>query len=257
MSAPVKLRLSNVTKTYETGAQPIEVLQPLNLEILEGEFVTLFGPSGCGKSTLLNMIAGFESPTAGEITLDGRPVEGPGSDRLMMFQEHALFPWLTVVQNVTYGLKWQPGYRFRRRRRRAKAMEWLKLMHLEEFAYAPIHELSGGMKQRVALARALAPDPQVLLIDEPFPALDALVRAKLYTELQDILVRTRKTIVSVTHDPREAACLGDRVMVFTGRPGRIRAEITISLPRPRDINDPQVAEFAGVIAGQLEGEPEK
>jgi len=175
----------------------------------------------------------------------------------MMFQEAALFPWLNVIENVMYGLKWQRHYRFRRRQRREKAMEWLKLMHLEEFIESPIHELSGGMKQRAALARALAPDPKVLLIDEPFPALDALVRAKLYTELQDILVRTRKTIVSVTHDPREAACLGDRVIVFTGRPGRIRAEISIDLPRPRDINDPQVAECASVIAAQLEGEHEK
>jgi NitT/TauT family transport system ATP-binding protein len=255
-SAVVKLRLSNVSKTFETGSQIVEALQPVDLEIHEGECVVLFGPSGCGKSTLLNMIAGFEEPSSGEVTLDGQPVGRPGSDRLMLFQEHALFPWLNVIDNVMYGLKWQRAYRFRRRRRREKAMELLKLMHLEEFTEAPIHELSGGMRQRVALARALAPDPKVLLIDEPFPALDALVRSKLYTELQDILVRTRKTIVSVTHDPREAACLGDRVIVFTGRPGRIQAEISIDLPRPRDINDPQVAECAGVIAAQLEGENE-
>jgi NitT/TauT family transport system ATP-binding protein len=136
--------------------------------------------------------------------------------------------------------------------RRRRALELLQMVHLEEFARSSIHELSGGMKQRVALARALAPDPQVLLIDEPFPALDALVRAKLYTELQEILVRTRKTIVSVTHDPREAACLGDRVVVFTGRPGRIMAEMKIDLPRPRDINDPQVAIYAARISSQLE-----
>jgi len=253
VSAPVKMRLSNITKTFENVSQKVEALQPVNLEIREGECVVLFGPSGCGKSTLLNLIAGFEEPSAGEITLDGQPVLRPGSDRLMMFQEHALFPWLNVLDNVTYGLKWQRTYRFRRRARRQKALELLKLVHLDEFTKSSIHELSGGMKQRAALARALAPDPKVLLIDEPFPALDALVRAKLYTELQEILVRTRKTIVSVTHDPREAACLGDRVVILTGRPGRIRSEIKVELPRPRDINDPQVAEYAGKISAQLEG----
>ncbi len=252
----VKLRLTNVSKTFEGGDQTVEALQPVNLEILEGEFVVLFGPSGCGKSTLLNLIAGFQAPTSGEITLEGRPVTRPDSDRLMMFQEHALFPWLKVIDNVTYGLKWQRGYRFRPRRRRERGMDLLKMVHLDEFATAAIHELSGGMKQRAALARALAPDPKVLLIDEPFPALDALVRAKMYLELQDILVRTRKTIVSVTHDPREAACLGDRVIVLTNRPGGIKAEIKVNLPRPRDINDPQVAEYALQITAQLEGLPE-
>src|SRR5262249_39376832 len=162
----------------------VEALQPVNLEIREGEFTVLFGPSGCGKSTLLNLIAGFEEPSAGQITLDGEPVGGPGNDRLMMFQEHAPFPWLNVIDNAVYGLKWQRPYRFRFRARRKKAYELLRLVHLDEFGKSAIHELSGGMKQRAALARALAPDPKVLLIDEPFPALDALVRAKLYAELQ-------------------------------------------------------------------------
>jgi NitT/TauT family transport system ATP-binding protein len=249
---PVKLRLSNVAKTFWNAAHPVEALQPLNLEIREGEYVVLFGPSGCGKSTLLNMIAALDAPSSGEITLDGQPVLRPGSDRLMMFQDAGLFPWLSVMDNVLYGLKWQRRYRFHPKLRRQRAAELLKLVHLEEFAHSPIHELSGGMKQRVALARALAPDPKVLLIDEPFPALDALVRAKLYIELQDILVKTRKTIVSVTHDSREAACLGDRVMVFTPRPGRLKAELSVDLPRPRDINDPKVAECAAVIAAQLD-----
>ncbi len=249
----VKLQLTNVTKTFESAGQEVEALKPINLEIQEGEFVVLFGPSGCGKSTLLNMIAGFQEPTSGEITLEGQPVTRPGNDRLMVFQEHALFPWLKVFDNVTYGLKWQRGYRFRPRLRRKRGLELLKMVHLEEFTKSSIHELSGGMKQRVALARALAPDPKVLLIDEPFPALDALVRAKLYLELQDILVRTRKTIVSVTHDAREAACLGDRVIVLTNRPGSIKTEIKVSLPRPRDINDNQVGEYARQITVQLDG----
>jgi NitT/TauT family transport system ATP-binding protein len=229
----------------------------VSLDVHEGEYVVLFGPSGCGKSTLLNLVAGLEEPTDGRIVLDGQVVKGPGNDRLMMFQEHALFPWLNVIDNVMYGLKWERAYRFRFRARRKKAMELLEMVHLAEFARSSIHELSGGMKQRAALARALAPDPQLLLIDEPFPALDALVRAKLYAELQDILVRTRKTILSVTHDPHEAACLADRVVVFTGRPGRLKAQINVDLPRPRDINDPQVAEYARLISAELEETNEK
>ncbi len=254
-SLGVKLRLANVSKVFHNNEQTVEALAPVSLEIHEGEFVVLFGPSGCGKSTLLNLIAGFDAPTTGEITLEGRRVRRPGSDRLMMFQEHALFPWLNVIDNVTYGLRWLPGFRFRPLRRRRRAVELLRLVHLDEFAHASIHELSGGMKQRAALARALAPDPKLLLIDEPFPALDALVRAKLYGELQDILVRTRKTIVSVTHDSREAACLGDRVVVFTKRPGRIKAEIKVDIPRPRDINAAAVTAYAAQIAAQLEEEP--
>ncbi len=248
----VKLRITAVSKSFETTSQTVEVLQEVNVDILAGEFLVLFGPSGCGKTTLLNLIAGFAAPTTGQILLDGKPIRRPGNDRLMMFQEHALFPWLNVLDNVVYGLRWEPGYRFRRRKQRERALELLELVHLSEFSKSAVHELSGGMKQRVALARALAPDPQLLLIDEPFAALDALVRAKLYTELQEILVRTGKTIVAVTHDAREAACLGDRVLVFTGRPGRVEAEIAIDLPRPRDINDPQVADYANRIAAQLE-----
>jgi NitT/TauT family transport system ATP-binding protein len=248
---PVKLKLTEVSKTYPNAAKPVAALQPISAEIRAGEFVVFFGPSGCGKSTLLNLIAGFEEPTAGEITLDGARVEGPHHDRLMLFQEHGLFPWLNVIENVLFGLKRQ--FRFKPKARRQKAREFLQMVHLDQFEKAPIHELSGGMKQRVALARALAPDPKVLLVDEPFPALDALTRAKLYGDLQEIFLRTKKTIILVTHDPREAACLGDRVLVFSGRPGRIKADIAIDLPRIRDINDPKVAEYAKLIMNQLEG----
>jgi NitT/TauT family transport system ATP-binding protein len=248
--APVKLKLTNVSKTYTTATQSLEALQPVNVEIREGEFVVFFGPSGCGKSTLLDIIAGFESPTDGEVTLDGDIVNGPHHDRLMLFQEHGLYPWLNVIENVAFGLKRK--FRFRPKKRRATARQFLKMVHLEEFEKSSIHQLSGGMKQRVALARALAPDPKVLLVDEPFPALDALTRGKLYSDIQEILERTKKTIVLVTHDPREAACLGDRVLVFSGRPGRITADIKIDLPRPRDINDPKVAEYAATIMTQLE-----
>lgn len=247
---PVKLKLTNVSKLYPNAAKPTAALQPISAEIRTGEFVVFFGPSGCGKSTLLNLIAGFEEPSTGEITLDGVRVEGPHYDRLMLFQEHGLFPWLNVIENVLFGLRRQ--FRFKPKARRAKARQFLQLVHLEQFEKSPIHELSGGMKQRVALARALAPDPKVLLVDEPFPALDALTRAKLYGDLQEIFVRTQKTIILVTHDPREAACLGDRVLVFSGRPGRIKADIAIDLPRIRDINDPKVAEYAKTIMSQLE-----
>jgi NitT/TauT family transport system ATP-binding protein len=247
---PVKLELSGVSKTYSNGTQAVEALEPVNLQILTGEFVIFFGPSGCGKSTLLNIIAGFEAVTQGEVLLDGKRVEGPHHDRLMMFQEHGLFPWLNVIHNVMYGLKRQ--FRFKPGARRKHARQFLQMVHLGEFEHASIHELSGGMKQRVALARALAPDPEVLLVDEPFGALDALTRAKLYADLQEIHQRTRKTIILVTHDPREAACLGDRALVFSSRPGRIKADLRINLPRPRDINDPAVAECAAGIMAQLE-----
>ncbi len=249
---PVVLQLAGVTKTFTTGKQAVEALQPINLQVKAGEFVVFFGPSGCGKSTLLNLIAGFESPTSGQILLEGKPVSKPGPDRLMMFQEHALFPWLNVRDNVLYGLRRQRKYRFKRRVRNARASELLRMVHLEEFEKAAIHELSGGMKQRVALARALAPDPKLLLIDEPFPQLDALVRAKLYAELQEILIRTGKTILSVTHDPSEAACLGDRILVFTGRPGQVKAEIIVELPRPREIADPKLASYTSQIMAHLE-----
>ena len=248
---PVKLKLTNVSKTYANASKPIAALQPINAEIRAGEFVVFFGPSGCGKSTLLNLIAGFEDPTEGEITLDGARVEGPHHDRLMLFQEHGLFPWLNVIENVLFGLRRQ--FRFKPKARRQKARQFLQMVHLDQFEKAPIHELSGGMKQRVALARALAPDPKVLLVDEPFPALDALTRTKLYGDLQEIFLRTRKTIILVTHDAREAACLGDRVLVFSGRPGRIKADIAVDLPRVRDINDPRVAEYAKLIMNELEG----
>src|ERR1044071_3111539 len=183
------LELRGISKTFRADKE-VHTLEDVNLTIREGEFVVLVGPSGCGKSTLLNMIAGFDAPTTGEILLDGKPVKEPHPDRLMMFQEHALFPWLNVIQNVGYGLIWKR--RFRPRRRRERARELLKMVHLEEFERARVHQLSGGMKQRAALARALAPDPQVLLIDEPFPALDALTRQKLYADLQEIFTQTRK-----------------------------------------------------------------
>jgi NitT/TauT family transport system ATP-binding protein len=245
------LELRGVSKTFRADKE-VHTLEDVNLTIREGEFVVLVGPSGCGKSTLLNMIAGFDVPTEGEILLDGKPVKEPHPDRLMMFQEHALFPWLNVINNVRYGLRWK--YPFKRKRQLRRTRELLKMVHLEEFEKTLVHQLSGGMKQRVALARALAPDPKILIIDEPFPALDTMTRQKLYGDLQAILTETGKTIVSVSHDTSEAACLGDRVVIFSGRPAQIRRILEIPLPRPRDLNDPEVAKYAGEILKELEDE---
>lgn len=247
------LELRHVSKSFRSSsAQPVEALRNISLVIRPSEFVVFVGPSGCGKSTLLNLIAGFDRPTEGEILLDGKPVVRPDLDRLMMFQEHALFPWLNVIKNVSYGLRWKYWFQWKRKRQRAR--ELLKMVHLEEFEKAFVHQLSGGMKHRVALARALAPDPKILLIDEPFPALDAITRLKLYGDLQAIFTETRKTVVSVTHDTREAACLGDRVVVFSPRPARTKSIINIDLPRPRDPNGPGVADYAQRIMAELEGE---
>jgi NitT/TauT family transport system ATP-binding protein len=246
------LELRGISKTFKADKE-VRTLEDVNLTIGDGEFVAFVGPSGCGKSTLLNMIAGFDSPSKGEILLAGKPVKGPHPDRLMMFQEHALFPWMNVLNNVRYGLRWK--YPFQRKRQLERARSLIKLVHLEEFERALVHQLSGGMKQRVALARALAPDPKILLIDEPFPALDTITRQKLYGDLQAIFTETRKTIVSVTHDTREAACLGDRVVIFSGRPACIRKILEINLPRPRDLNDAAVSEYSAQILKELESDP--
>lgn len=248
---PLRLVIDGVSKSFEMVSQktPVAALSPVSMEIPEGEFVVFVGPSGCGKTTLLNLIAGFLEPTTGEIKLNDLKVTKPGRDRLMMFQDHALFPWLNVIDNVSYGLRHRL---FHPKARKEKARHFLKMMHLENFEKASIHELSGGMKQRVALARALAPNPRVLLIDEPFHALDAMVRLELYAELQRIHKETRKTIVFVTHEMQEAACLGDRVFVFSGSPGRITHELRIDLPRPRDFNDPKVMEFATQLMANLQ-----
>jgi len=246
---PSKLSLKNVSKTFGAGTRGVQALDRVSLEVGESEFVCLVGPSGCGKSTLLNIIAGLESADAGQVIADGAPVTAPGRDRMMMFQESALFPWLNVLNNVLFGLKLKAG--LTRADRKEVAQFYLKLVGLEKFQHAYVHELSGGMKQRVALARALAPNPRVLLMDEPFAALDALTREQLYGDLQRIWAERKKTIVFVTHNVREAACLGDRVILFSPHPGRIRQEFRVDLPRPRDINSVALARHASVITAAL------
>ncbi|MFO0705516.1 MAG: ABC transporter ATP-binding protein [Nitrospira sp.] len=246
-----KLVLDHISKSYQTSALEILALEDVTLHIADGEFVCLVGPSGCGKSTLLNIIAGLDRPDRGAVEADGRAITGPGPHRLMMFQEAALFPWLTVLGNVLFGLKLRNGLSAAEQRETAEY--YLDLVGLKRFMHANVHELSGGMKQRVALARALAPNPSVLLMDEPFGALDALTREQLYGDLQRIWSQHRKTIVFVTHNVREAVCLGDRVILFSPHPGRIRESFTIPLPRPRDINSVELARYATDITRVLKG----
>ncbi|HEY6084061.1 MAG TPA: ABC transporter ATP-binding protein [Nitrospira sp.] len=248
---PRKLVLEHVSKWFYTSSQTVHALDDVTLHIAEGEFVCLVGPSGCGKSTLLNIIAGLERADRGVVQADGELIQGPGPHRLMMFQEAALFPWLTVLGNVLFGLKLSTG--LNPAERRQKAEYFLELVGLKRFMHSNIHELSGGMKQRVALARSLAPNPSVLLMDEPFGALDALTREQLYGDIQRIWSQHRKTIVFVTHNVREAVCLGDRVILFSPHPGRIREEFRIPLPRPREINSVELARYATDITRFLKG----
>jgi NitT/TauT family transport system ATP-binding protein len=245
------LVVDGVSKRFRSGRNEVHALDNIDLHVRPGEFVCLVGQSGCGKSTLLDIIAGLTRPDQGEVRADGIPVVGPHRHRLVMFQESALFPWLTALGNVIFGLKLVRG--LTRRQRFEIARSHLRLVGLEGFARANVHELSGGMRQRVALARALAPDPRVLLMDEPFSALDAMTREQLYGDLQRIREQRRKTIVLVTHNVREAVCLADRVILMSSRPGRIRDEFSISLPQPRDINTAEVASHAAEITAVLRG----
>jgi NitT/TauT family transport system ATP-binding protein len=247
--APSKLAIHDVSKSFQSASGKVLALDRVSLNVAEAEFVCLVGASGCGKSTLLNIIAGLEKPDSGEVLADGKPVTAPGRERLVMFQEPALFPWLTVFGNVLFGLKLKPN--LSRKDRHDVAKYYLELVGLSRFEHANIHELSGGMKQRVSLARALAPNPRVLLMDEPFAALDALTREQLYGDIQEIWKARRKTIVFVTHNVREAACLGDRVLLFSPHPGRIQEEFAVSLPRPRDINSVDLAAHATRITKAL------
>jgi NitT/TauT family transport system ATP-binding protein len=247
--APSKLAIDNVSKSFQSASGNVLALDHVSLQVDEGEFVCLVGASGCGKTTLLNIIAGLEKPDSGNVLADGKPITSPGRDRLVMFQESALFPWLDVFGNVLFGLKLKPNLTNKDRRDVAKY--YLELVGLTRFERANIHELSGGMKQRVALARALAPNPRVLLMDEPFAALDALTREQLYGDLQRIWEERKKTIVFVTHNVREAACLGERVLLFSPHPGRIQEEFAVDLPRPRDINSVDLASYATKIIRSL------
>ena len=226
------LEVADLRKSYSKNGSTLAILDVPSFAVREGEFVTLIGPSGCGKSTFLHIMGGFIPADSGSIRVYGAEVKGPGPDRGMMFQEFALFPWKTVAGNVAWGLEAQG---WEKERIEETVRKHLEMMGLADFAHHYPAELSGGMKQRVALARVLAFDPKVLLMDEPFGALDAQTRESMQEEVTRIWERTRKTIVFVTHDIEEAVFLGDRVVVLSARPGRIREEVKIDLPRPRGL----------------------
>ena len=230
------LVMRGLTKEFPVGDGIVEALARIDVTIGEGQFVCVIGASGCGKSTLLRIIAGFEEPTTGQVLVGGKPITGPGSDRGMVFQDYALFPWMTVRQNIGFGPR-------QRRLSRAEiatiADEFVKLVGLERAADRYPNQLSGGMKQRVAIARVLANSANILLMDEPFGALDALTREQLQRELLQIWSRTRVTIIFVTHSVEEATLLADRVLVMSAGPGRIEGDIVIDLPRPRDVSSPE------------------
>lgn len=251
----MKIKFENVAKEYNGRGAKTLALSPTNLTIESGEFVCLVGPSGCGKSTLCNILAGFEQPSSGQVTVNGAVVSGPSIKRAMMFQEPALFPWLKVRGNVEFGLK---SLKLPPAEQRKTAERYLRMVHLAEFMDAAPHELSGGMKQRVALARALAVDPEVLLMDEPFAALDAQTRDHLHIELHKLWEQTRKTIVFVTHNVREAVTLATRVVIFTARPGGIKSTFDLEdLRFPRRSTEPLVAEMVSRIQSALRGEVAK
>lgn len=249
------LSIEGIAKDFETRqGKKLTALAETSLGIRRGEFVCFVGPSGCGKTTLLNLVAGLERPTIGKIEMDGKEIIGPASDRVVIFQEMALFPWLNVIQNVEFGLV----KRLPAEKRRNIARTLLNLVHLRRFESSYIHELSGGMKSRVALARALALNPSVLLMDEPFAALDAQTRGLLHEELQEICFETKQTVLFVTHNVREAVRLADRVLVFTARPGRIKKEFRIEKSRPRDLEDPNwPAPYIQLVQNELREEIEK
>jgi len=247
-----KVGLRDICLSYRTQkGERLLALDDINLEVRAGEFVCVVGPSGCGKSTLLHLVAGLQAPTSGEILVDGKPVQGAGTDRILIFQDHGLFPWLTVGQNVEFGMKMKGVPKAERNER---TLHYLQLVHLGKFKDSYIHQLSGGMRQRVAIARALATEPDVLLMDEPFAALDAQTRDLLHDELERIWSETGRTIIFVTHNVREAVRLGDRVVLLTFRPGRVKSEFPVDLPRPRSLEDPQVALAARAVLDELREE---
>ena len=242
------LTIRGVTKRFTVGDDEVEALAPIDLAIARGEFVCMIGASGCGKSTLLRIMAGFEEPTTGHISIDGKPVTGPGSDRGMVFQDYALFPWMTVRQNISFG----PRQRHLPREEIDKTTdEFVKMVGLERFADRYPNQLSGGMKQRVAIARVLANNANILLMDEPFGALDALTREQLQNELLQIWRRTGVTTIFVTHSVEEAVLLADRVLVMSAGPGRIDSDFRIDLARPRDVSSPEFNALRRDIARRL------
>jgi NitT/TauT family transport system ATP-binding protein len=240
-----------VSKRFDGRDQVVQALDNISFAQREGEFVSILGPSGCGKSTLLNIAGGLTQPSSGSVKLDGKVVSEPGPDRAMVFQEHGLFPWLTAAENVEFGLKMMG---MPREVRGARVDQALRMVHLAHSGQKLVHELSGGMRQRISIARALVMDPAVLLMDEPFSALDAQTRTLLHEQMQDIWTRTRKTVLFVTHSVGEAVRLADRIVVLHSNPGRIRREVRVAIPHPRDFDAPEISEVVGVVRREIEDE---
>jgi NitT/TauT family transport system ATP-binding protein len=236
-----KISVRDVRKEFALGKETFTALDGVSLDIADNEFITVVGPSGCGKSTLMNILAGLEQPTSGEALVDGHRVSGPGPDRGVIFQQYALFPWLTVRQNVEFGLK---TAKVAKAERRERAQHFIDVVGLSEFADALPKMLSGGMRQRCAIARAYAVNPSILLMDEPFGALDALTRVKLQEQLLDTWSREQRTVMFITHDVDEAVFLANRVVVMAARPGRIYDVIDVDLPYPRTEEFRLSSEFA-------------
>lgn len=249
-----KLEAKNIVKYFKHEKYNLKALGGINLQVEDGDFVCLVGPSGCGKSTFLRIVAGLENPDEGEILFDGKPVSGTGPERIMVFQEGALFPWLKVIDNVEFGLK-MAG--IPKEKRSQISHRYLDMMQLTKFADSYTYQLSTGMKQRVAIARALVMDPDVLLMDEPFAALDAQTRDLLLVEMQLIWERTKKTILFVTHNVSEAVVLGSKVAIFSNRPSTIKKELAIDYRRPRLAEDEQLMKHQQEILTELRPEVKK
>jgi len=249
-----KLEVKNIEKYFKHDGKQLKTLDGINLNVNDGEFVCIVGTSGCGKSTFLRTIAGLEQPDSGEILLDGQPLSDTGPDRIMVFQEGALFPWLNVQDNVEYGLK-VAG--IPKEKRNEISHRYLDMMQLTQFATSFTYQLSTGMKQRVAIARALVMEPDVLLMDEPFAALDPQTRDLLLVEMQLIWQKTKKTIIFVTHNVAEAVVLGTRVLVFSHRPAKIKKEVEIDYQRPRLTDDENLLPYQKKILAELRPEVKK
>lgn len=238
----MKVEVRNINMTFGN----VRVLDNIELGVNAGEFVCLLGPSGCGKSTLLNIIGGFIKPTEGTVTIDNEPVTGPDPRRIFVFQERGVFPWLTVEQNIGFGL-----FRHKEQEKRERIAHYVQLVGLKGFEQSYPRELSGGMKQRLEVARALAVNPDVLYLDEPFGALDSITRLQMRRELLRIWHAERKTILFVTHDIEESVQLADRVVVLSARPGRVRSIVEIDIPHPRDLSDPRYIQLRDRIFGEI------
>jgi len=244
--AELKLRAQHLGVVYERDGSRMPVLEDINLEIADGEFICLVGPSGCGKSTLLNAMAGFLSPTSGSVTIDGEKVTGPDPRRILVFQERGVFPWLTVEGNIGFGLS-----KLSKTEREERIAHYVKTVRLEGFEKTYPSDLSGGMKQRLQVARALAVNPDILYLDEPFGALDSITRVIMRGELLRIWQTERRTIIFVTHDIDEAVQLADRVVVLSSRPAQIKEILTIDIPHPRNISSPRYLELRDELLKQI------